>query len=203
MKKNFVVATPTQQEYDALMQWSEANSITWAGGQSASSMACSHYWQEKDYRYIAFRTNNTMLRHNNDEVARGQHGPIVPFSTFAAIQGIELGPAPVELRVGEYGAIVDYQREVVQVGCQTIPFSKVKEVYQLTQQHVEQPDKQLVLTREEAISEVWNAACDYASSIMGEQIGSNWDKVNAVYKHTGLEQLLRGIGYRLTLIKNP
>lgn len=29
----------------------------------------------------------------------------------------------------EYEAIVDYEKEVVKVGCQTIPFSKVQELY--------------------------------------------------------------------------
>jgi hypothetical protein len=59
------------------------------------------------------------------------HGPVLTFKVWAAMLGIEPKPQKTIKLTNDYKAIINYSKEVVEVGCQTIPFSKVEELAKL------------------------------------------------------------------------
>jgi len=128
--KKFVVATPNQAAFNAVSEWGKNNGYNtipagkYQRHESDSAINFGYTAGEAGYGDMPFYKKNTHT-----------FGPIVSFEAFAAIQGIELVPKPEEIHVGDYDALVDYQDKTVKVGCQTIPFAKVKEVYDLTRKH--------------------------------------------------------------------
>jgi hypothetical protein len=63
--------------------------------------------------------------------AHTEHGPIIPFKTWAAMFDVEVRPTKILKLTDDYTAIVDYTKQVVNVGCQVIPFETVEKLAKL------------------------------------------------------------------------
>ncbi len=154
MKHNLVVTVRTEQEYKALMKWAEGKSYMSESGKKPTAWDMYKEYGSnsavvfKSYSKINFAMATGGVVDNNPK----EYGPKVSFAVFAAIQGIELGPEPLEIKLGDYTAVVDYATSTVKVGCQTISFSKVQEVAAATKQ--QKADAIVSLTSYEEIGQL-------------------------------------------------
>jgi len=140
--KKFVISTPKKEEYDTLMSWAEVNGLKWSSGSAT-----------KGNKWIVYR-DETCVHINNPnslEFAPQNHFTqkgyiVVPFNAFAAIKGIELGP-PNETHTlnEEYSAVFDFQNQTMTVGCQIIPFTKVREMAAITKKYAPKQEENITI----------------------------------------------------------
>lgn len=130
MKKNFVVAIATKQEYEAFIAWAKSKGYRAPTGGYVKN------------QYVNWRADLNQFKQDRSGffLENGEkYGPIIAFAAFAVIQDIELGPAPVTIQLTDtYNATIDYATKIVKVGCQEISFDKVERVHTLLHQHDEQ-----------------------------------------------------------------
>lgn len=85
-------------------------------------------------KYPIAVTNTSMwggIEYHKKEDTIKEYGPLLTFKQFSQMFGVELKPARTLKLTSDYNAKVDYTNSIVEVGCQSIPFSKVEELYKL------------------------------------------------------------------------
>lgn len=127
MKKvSYVIVCDTAEDFRRVAKfydWSSFNEDTVDRYESGGRKGCINVVSGKPDGY----SGEDFYKEN-----ASTYGPLVSYSAWAVIHGVVRKPAVTLQLTPTYTAEVDYSRQVVQVGCQAVPFDKIKEVYDLT-----------------------------------------------------------------------
>jgi hypothetical protein len=85
------------------------------------------YFPDTKYPYLSY--DGERITQTRSEKAEGDYKDIDSVEEFISSF---TKPNPVLELTNDYKAVVNYKNSIVEVGCQRIPFDKVKELYELT-----------------------------------------------------------------------